>query len=269
MISMGPGEFTPITLCSPRESTSPKFARAFSTGCGGVMKNLPIAEPLHRPIALFGSSVGWNQITAARESGRDWYYGDHAFLGARSTFYRISHNEFQYRGTEERDGARRFMLLEKPIRPWRKAGRDVLVCPAPAVHAALMGFDGHEAEKAMVAAVKDATDRPVVVRYKATATTPIASALADAWAVVTYHSNVAIDALIYGVPVFVLCPWAATRRMALADLAEIERPYYPDNRPEFCHALASHQWTMDEIAAGKAWRVLRDEAEATRARMAA
>ena len=246
-------------LSAPRESTSPRFASAFAQGCGGRIVKVPTNAKLTGPIALFGTALAWNQINSARADGRDWYYGDHAFLGKRGVHYRISRNEFQYTGTATAGGWTRFQNLHLSVKPWRKTGKNVLVCPAPAVHAALMGFDGKALEREMMTTLAAHTDRPLVLRYKATATTPIEDALNDAWAVVTYHSNVAIQALMTGVPVFVMCPWAATRRMAKSDLTEIESPYYPEDREPFLSSLASHQWTMTEISQGLAWRALEAE----------
>lgn len=247
-------------LSSPRESTSPRFANAFAHGCKVArIITVPTFAKIEGPIALFGSPLAWNQIEAAQADGRDWYYGDHAFLGPRGSSYRIARSEFQYTGTNVLDGRKRFSALKMKIQPWRKAGRDVLVCPAPAVHAALMGFDGLKLEQEMLATLAQHTDRPLVVRYKATSSTPIELALANAWAVVTYHSNVAIQALMVGVPVFIVCPWATTKRMGKSNLAEIESPYYPDDRDAFFQTLAGHQWTMDEISNGLAWRALEAE----------
>jgi hypothetical protein len=57
------------------------------------------------------------------------------------------------------------------------------------------------------------------------------------------------------VPVFPLGKCAASR-MGLSDLARIETPYYPGDREQFLWNLAAQQWTLDEIAAGEAWRAL-------------
>ena len=80
--------------------------------------------------------------------------------------------------------------------------------------------------------------------------------LHGAWAVVVYNSNCAVDALIAGVPIVVRCPWASTIHMGIHDLAAIESPIYPDNRQPFLYALAERQWTLNEIAAGYAWKAL-------------
>jgi hypothetical protein len=50
----------------------------------------------------------------------------------------------------------------------------------------------------------------------------------------------------------------------LSDLAQIETPYYPEDREPFLWNLAAQQWTIKEICAGVAWQALCAE-EARRA----
>jgi hypothetical protein len=107
------------------------------------------------------------------------------------------------------------------------------------------------------------TDREVRVRTKPDRwTRPISVDLAEAWAVVVYSSSAALDALVAGIPVFVLAPFAAAYRMGTPDLTQIETPVYPDDRDPFFHSLAAQQWTLPELASGAAWRDLRRLADA-------
>ena len=74
---------------------------------------------------------------------------------------------------------------------------------------------------------------------------------------VAYSSSAAIDALIAGVPVFVLSDFAAAYRMGSPDLSQIESPVYPHDRQSFCNCLADQQWNLLELRNGEAWRALR------------
>ena len=74
-------------------------------------------------------------------------------------------------------------------------------------------------------------------------TAPLAVDLKDCHAVVVHSSNVAVDALLAGVPVFCTVPCAAYR-MGYADLSKIESPLYPDDREQWAWNLADQQWTL-------------------------
>ena len=174
----------------------------------------------------------------------------------RGQFYRVSVNRLQHPGDGESDG-RRFRGLQRPIRPWRTAGRHILVCPNSAAHFALFRLDADAWVAEVTQRLQAMTDRPIVVRWKRdSGRRPLWADLVDAWAVVAWSSVAALDALIAGVPVFVLAPHAAAYRMGLSDLSRIESPRYPEDRQRFCGVLADHQWLLSELRSGQAWRML-------------
>lgn len=241
----------PVTYAVAHEKTSPKFAQAFASGCGGPMCFDNSLRP--GPVAMFGSPERWTLLQDAIKSGRTWYFGDHAYFG-RSKFYRITVNAYQHDGTGEATPAR-FVAFSRPVAPWRKSGRHVLICPNSETYFRLFGMDVHAWLAQVCARIESVSDRPVRVRWKREAT-PIQHDLRDCWAVVTFSSAAALDALIAGVPVFVLAPFAAASRMGLADVSQIESPMYPDGREPFLWNLADQQWSLPEIQGGKAWRAL-------------
>jgi UDP:flavonoid glycosyltransferase YjiC (YdhE family) len=71
---------------------------------------------------------------------------------------------------------------------------------------------------------------------------PFEEDLAEAFCVVTHSSNTAVEAILAGVPAFVLGQSAA-QPFACNDLKMIEAPF----------VLADNQWTLKEIREGKAW----------------
>ena len=79
---------------------------------------------------------------------------------------------------------------------------------------------------------------------------PIDKALSNAWALVTDHSNAAVDALSEGIPVI----FTNSARI-LGNIEDIENP--PMNR-EFFNNLAYQQWTLEEIRSGEAWDYVGD-----------
>lgn len=76
-------------------------------------------------------------------------------------------------------------------------------------------------------------------------------------AVVTHHSNVAVEGLVAGIPAFVWDGVAVP--MGLQDLSKIETPYYPRNRELWLHNVAYCQWTLEEMGNGTCWRHLKSE----------
>jgi hypothetical protein len=108
-----------------------------------------------------------------------------------------------------------------------------------------------------LAELKRHTDRPIVVRAKpqpGETAVPLERALAEAHALVTHSSNVAVEAAIAGTPVFV-APSSAAAPVGLTDLSQIETPVRPDRGSWLAH-LAYAQYSMDEVKSGQAWRML-------------
>lgn len=238
----------------PAERTSPRFARAFATGCGGRV--VTTRQHVDGPIALFGSPHLMEVLERARDEGRDWYYGDHAYFG-RFRFFRITKNALQHTG-EGKGDARRFDRLGVSIEPWKK-GRHVLVCPPDRKYARCIGMDEQAWLRGTLAALKRHTDRPIRIRKREGAEknpVTLANDLQGAHALVTHHSNAAVEALCMGVPVFVTAQCAA-RAMAETDLTKIESPRYPDDRLRWASVLAANQWSIAEIRRGQAWRALK------------
>jgi hypothetical protein len=246
----------PKTYIVPTERSSPRFGKAFAHGCRGLVV---VSRDL-RPgqVALFGSPVLWPLLQEAIRLGRTWYYGDHGYFG-RGRYFRITGNAYQHHGTGAA-GPARFRVFNRPVRPWMRTGRHVLICPNREIHYQLHGVDYAQWMRTVQRTLRLHTDRRIYVRQKGCAT-PIQRDLADAWAVVTFSSAAALDALIAGVPVFVLAPMAAAYGMGCPDLTKIETPVYPDDREPFLWNLAANQWTLPEIAVGAAYRDLRRQAE--------
>lgn len=245
---------TPVSYYVPGQDTSPRFAFAFAKGCNGTITDE--AELFPGPVALFTVPERWELFKKAEAEGRTWYYADHAYLG-RHRFYRITRNAYQHDGTGDYP-PERFLSFRRPVQPWRTNGAHILICPQSPIYCQMHGFDVMHWIRDVTATLRTYTTRPIRVRWKKQRDRSIAQDLINAWAVVVYSSAAALDALIAGIPVFVLAPFAAAYRMGLPDLAQIESPVFPDGREPFLWALACNQWTLPEIYTGVAWRALQE-----------
>jgi hypothetical protein len=248
----------PVSYFVASEQTSPMFAYAFAKGCGGTMTNN--LERLYAgPMAAFGSPPVWPLLRKAKAVGREFYYADHGYMG-RGKYYRVTRNAYQHTGLGPGSEGR-FLAMHRTIQPWRKHGTHILVCPNSNVYFHLHGIDGAQWLRTTVQTLRTHTNRQIRVRWKNQARfNPIQRDLAGAWAVVVFSSAAAIDALIAGVPCVTLAPFAATARMGITDLAQIETPIYPPDREPFLQTLAANQFTIPEMLDGRCWRHLQEMA---------
>ena len=235
--------------------TSPIWSRAWAQGCGGNFVTHTKLEP--GPVAVFGKPYA--VLDQAWKENRDWYYGDHAYF-RRFKFYRVTKNAYMIEGNERPDFAR-WKALGLEIKPWQTNGRHVLVCPPDPVMSKRRGINDAKWIQNVRDTLAKNTSRPVRWRGhphlapKDAKPCAIQEDLQGAWAVVTHISNVSVDALLAGVPVFVTGDCPATI-MAEVDLAKIESPLRPDNRAEWAAVLAANQWSMSEIRDGTCWRAI-------------
>jgi len=166
----------------------------------------------------------------------------------------------------------RFNHFNIEIEPWKKDGKHILLAGMGSKAAYVEGFAPSEWERAAIAELRRVTDRPIIYRPKPSWGSPqhldgskmivadeqkLDEALKDCWAVVTHHSNLAVDALVRGIPVF--CFHGVAKPMGLTNLRQIEEPIYPENREQWCWDVAYTQWQPAEMARGDMWRHLRRE----------
>lgn len=157
------------------------------------------------------------------------------------------------------------------MQPWRTAGAHILIAGMSARSAASYGLAPEEWERRAVAELTRHTERPLIYRPKPSwrearpidgtrfspKAEPLAEVLENCHAVVTHHSNVAVDALVMGVPVF--CKEGVAAPMGLRDLGWIEAPHYPEDRVQWAADVAWCQWSLEEMRSGAMWRHLKDE----------
>ena len=242
---------TVTCYAAPAKRRSLKWCQAFAKGCGGAW--VEDGQLRDGPAALYGKPELWHLFEAVRRDGRDWWYGDNGYFGRR--LYRVTRGAVQHSGVGPGDHDR-LRRLGVEVRPWRRGGRHVLICPPGSVYGRLNGFDAAGWLAWARTTLARFTDRPIRVRPKSDrARRPLAADLEDAHALVACASNAAVEALCQGVPVFVTKRCAATA-LASGPLARIETPATPDGREDWAACLAANQWTLQEIADGDCWRAI-------------
>ena len=235
------------------------------------------------PVAIFYGLSG-NLGRCFREyrkaPGMKAVYIDLGYWGRRASgrfngYHKISVNNrhptayFQKRRHDDS----RLAALGLELQPWRKPGRHILLAGMGPKAARCEGFASCEWERATIAKLRAVTDRPILYRPKPNwpGARPLPGAefdrtyqtgglepvLQDAHAVVTHHSNVGVEALQFGVPVFTEAGVATP--MASGPLTGIEKPKRPSTRKQWLADVSWCQWSVAEMREGLAWRYLKDE----------
>ena len=119
----------------------------------------------------------------------------------------------------------------------------------------------------VIKTLKKHTDREIVIREKASRGERTNDTIYDAldndiYALVTYNSIAAVEAIQYGIPAFALAPTAADP-VGNKDLTQIENPNKPDEEliQRWLHSIAYSQFSLDEIITGQAWRMVLENAQ--------
>lgn len=209
--------------------------------------------------AIYGQTWGAERvIPPALKTARPFWQIDNGFWkpgrGRPDGYYR-----FCYRGLSPvflpNASVPRARNIRTPaMAPWRKNGTHVLLAMPGGDFGTAIGLSMNAWEQTIRARVREYTDRPIVVRDRGTKTT-LDAHLADCWALVTHSSNVAVEAVHAGVPVFVE-PTSAAVPVGNLDLAMIEQPAMPDCRDGWWASLMSQQFTPAEMASGLAYKTL-------------
>jgi hypothetical protein len=169
------------------------------------------------------------------------------------------------------DRARRAFGIE--VKPWQRSGEAILLAGMGDKAAQAVGLAPAQWEQEMIVKLSRVSKRTIIYRPKPSwdgaerlngaefspKSDDISRVLPQAHCVVTHHSNVGVDALIAGVPVFT---WeGAAMPLSLQDISRIEEPLRPDDhaREQWLNDLHYCQWSVDEIAKGLPWAHLKNE----------
>ena len=115
--------------------------------------------------------------------------------------------------------------------------------------------------------LKQHTDREIRVRFKYVDNAewgqkvmkPLHEDLKNAWAMVSWHSMCAVEAVVRGIPSFTSehSP-AKPVSLNLEHLDCIEEPYMP-KREQWLYSLLGAQFKLEEMKSGYAYKFLQDE----------
>lgn len=205
---------------------------------------------------------------------RPFLYMDTGYFGNRpnplnphgwKVWHRVVPDNIQHTDIIERPADRWERLNIQP-RPRKHTGRKILIAAPDVKPCQVYGIELEEWLNTTITRIKANTDRPVEVRQRdpnrqRRLANDFSEALEDVYAVVTYNSNAAVEAVLAGVPVFVGAPVSAALPVANKDLAKIDNPWFPD--PDlvqaWCRHLAYGQFHNNELSNGTAEAIIRQE----------
>lgn len=213
-------------------------------------------------VALWGVR-NRDMIARARGIGATIVVMECGYLGDRLEQISLSvGGELNGRGRfgKARDNGERFARqFGHMVRPWH-GGSVGLVCGQVPGDMSLVGCsDLPKFYREAMASVADAGFEPLFRAHPKAGGKggPIADDLAKAGVMVCWNSNSAVDAILAGTPV--ICADEGCMAWELAG-------HWPDmdirtpDRAEWFREMAWRQWSVDEIASGLAWDVLKDAA---------
>jgi hypothetical protein len=254
-----------------------EYINMFALGANGRVINTDdfVYEHSRDPIVLRGI-LKKKIMQRCWFDNRDFYFMDTGYLGNQKSalnpmgwkyWHRIVKNDIQHGNTIIERPDDRFRKLGIPIHSWKKGGRKILIAAPDEKPCKFYNIDLEEWINDTIYTLKQYTDREIVVRQRVKSrsdrilTNTLKEALDDdVHALVTYNSNSATEAILYGYPAFTLAPTHAASPVSSQDLSQIETPYYPDKDKVYawaCH-LAYGQYHIDELKNGAAWRMLNE-----------
>jgi hypothetical protein len=236
-------------------------------------------ESISGPVLLRGISSG-KIAKHVRSKGDDYYFIETGYLGnyrcpnnrtGRKIYHRIVKNDMQHKTIMDVPSDRWDSLVNfNPTLQycgWRKPGSKILLVLSTEKPFQYYGENQDEWLKTVISTLKQHTDREIVIREKASRGERTNDTIYDAlnddvYALVTYNSIAAIEAIQFGIPAFALAPTAADP-VGNKDLTQIENPNKPSEEiiQKWLHSIAYSQFSLDEIITGSAWRMVLENAQ--------
>ncbi len=238
---------------------------AMAKGFGCDTADPPWARPLETPAAFYGRERGTLEIVRqCAVDGSHWIMADNAYIapGQYGGYYKISRDGFQCDGTGIPDDKRLADVLaltgQRFVKDWRPRTKDghILMCPAIVGYERTHWFSATQWRRGITKQIRQLTKRKILLRYKpgekgAVVVRPLAADLKNCHALITHDSNIAVEAILAGVPVFITGTSPA-QVFGNVDLATIAEPRMDGDRWEWLAILANNQWTLNEIRDGMA-----------------
>jgi hypothetical protein len=236
-------------------------------------------ESILGPVLLRGISSG-KIANHVREKGNDYYFIETGYLGnyrcannrtGRKIYHRIVKNAMQHNTIMDVPSDRWNDLVtfnpSLEYKGWRNSGSKILIVLSTDKPFQYYGEDRDKWLKKVLTKLKKHTDREIVVREKASRGERTNDTIYDAldndvYALITYNSIAAVEAIQHGIPAFALAPTAADP-VGNKDLTQIENPNRPDEElvQRWLHSIAYSQFSLDEIITGTAWKMVLENAQ--------
>lgn len=240
-----------------------------------------VKEQTQGPILVRGIAAGkiidW--ITAQK---RDYYFIETGYLGnypspnnrtGRKIYHRICKNSMQHSQIMNVPDDRWNNLISwnESLRyqGWKTSGHNILLVAPSEKPCKYYGIDKKVWIEQTLASIKKHTDRPIIVREKAsraerTNDTIYKAFEQNVFCVVTYNSIAAVEAVAAGIPAIALAPTAADP-VCEKKLSNIETPYRPseDFVQKWLHHIAYCQFSIDEMVSGLAWTLVMENEQRT------
>ena len=238
----------------------------------GVAPTVELDYSSSRDPIFMRSILKHKLMNRCKEDGRDFYYVDTGYFGnhvstinpqGAKLWHRIVLNDLQHTGMSIFPGDR----LQKTgvkIKPWTNSGSKILIAAPDEKPCKHYGIQLDEWIDTTISTIRQYTDRPIEVRQRSknrsnrVISNTFEQALTDVFAVVTYNSAAGVEAVLNGVPAFVLAPSHAAQAVAKTNLAEIENPFRPNWVYEWACYLSYCQFHVQELKSGYAINMLRE-----------
>ncbi len=237
-----------------------------------------IKDTVDQAVIIRGIAAGWildNQL----KRGLDTWFMETGYLGnypgpnnqqGRKIYHRVVKNSMQQTHVLDVPPDRYQQLVEfdpkLQYRGWQiKPGGKILLVTPSDKPCKYYGIDRNEWVDNTIKTIQKYTDRPIIIRDKTPRWDRTQSSIYDLfdstaiWAVVTYNSIAAVEAIQSGIPAFALADTAA-KPVANSDLSLIESPWLADETfvYRWLCSLAYGQFSLNEIISGRAWRLLKE-----------
>lgn len=236
-------------------------------------------ENIDAPVLIRGIANGKIADHVAKNN-KDYYFIETGYLGnyrcdnnrtGRKIYHRIVKNAMQHSAIMDvPDDRWRELVKFNPnleYRGWRTPGSKILLVMSTQKPFEYYGEDRNKWIERTIATIKKHTDREIVIREKAgrgerTNDTIYDALDNDIYALVTYNSIAAVEAVQYGIPAFALAPTAAAP-VCGNDLTQIEYPPKPaeDLVYQWLCSIAYGQFSLDEMLSGRAWQLVLENNE--------
>jgi hypothetical protein len=239
---------------------------ALAKGFGADIISAKWPRPLEVPAMFYGRDRGTLEIMREAIARReDWFMCDNGYMGAGQYdgYYKLTRNGFQCDGLGEPDENRLAKLVDDlglVIKPKWRAERErghILICP-PIVEYERVHWFSHthwlRNVQRMLKSMK--VKRETKIRYKPGDPRDrngrtLSEDFKACHAIITHDSNIAVEAIIAGIPVFCTGTTPATV-FGDTDIRMIDDPKRSGDRHEWLAILAANQWTLSEIREGAA-----------------